>query len=74
MSCLRESITKAQVNLPQIYRYSGPDGQQYDEDSNLKDIFHIADSIRVTCVLYLETPYMKASLAAEIVEIVECIS
>jgi hypothetical protein len=37
MSCLKEAILEAMKNLPTIYMYTGHDGAEHPEDSNLKD-------------------------------------
>ena len=42
MSCLKVAINEAMVTLPTIYTYTGHDGSEKLEDSNLKDVNHLA--------------------------------
>jgi len=56
MSCLVESIAEAMKNLPILSTYTGTDGMKYLEDSNLKDVCHLAETIcnvRRNCMLVL---------------------
>ena len=50
MSCLKESILKTKT-LPTIYPYTGSDGAEHLEDPNLKDVNHLAETIRKVCNL-----------------------
>jgi hypothetical protein len=62
-------------NLPNIYMYTGPDGAEHSEDSNLKDILHLAETIQKTCNLNINPDNTHQDLSkqqvVEIVEIVE---
>ena len=75
MSKLKESISQAMDNLPTIFMYTGSDGVEYPEDPNLKDIDHLADTIRDVCKLDIEGTASDQSIskqqAVEIVELVE---
>ena len=46
MSCLKGAIQEAMKNLPTIYMYTGQDGAEHPEDSNLKDIHHLAETLQ----------------------------
>src|SRR6266705_1514735 len=42
MLCIKESISQAMTTLPTIYTRTGSDGAEHPEDSNLKDLNHLA--------------------------------
>ena len=44
---LLNPILKAMNTLPTLYTYRSPDGQEYLEDPNLKDVYHMAQTFRV---------------------------
>jgi hypothetical protein len=73
--CLKEAIVEAMKSLPNIYMYTGPDGAEHSEDSNLKDILHLAEIIQKVCNLNVNSDNTHQDLskqqAVEIVEIVE---
>ena len=75
MPCLLEAIQEAMKNLPTIYMYTGQDGSEHPEDSNLKDIQHLAETIQKVCNLNVNSNNAQQDLskqqAVEIVEIVE---
>lgn len=75
MPCLLEAIQEAMKNLPTIYMYTGQDGAEHPEDSNLKDIQHLAETIQKVCNLNVNSNNAQQDLskqqAVEIVEIVE---
>jgi hypothetical protein len=75
MSCLKEAILQAMKNLPTIYMYTGDDGAEHPEDSNLKDIQHFAETIQKVCNLNINSDNTHQDLSkqqvVEIVEIVE---
>jgi hypothetical protein len=74
MSKLKESIPQAMNNLPAIFMYTGPDGAEYSEDSNLKDVYHLADTIRDICKLNIGDIASDQSLSKEqVIEIVELV-
>jgi hypothetical protein len=75
MPCLKEAIQEAMINLPTIYMYTGHDGAEHPEDSNLKDIQHLAETIQKVCNLNINSNNAHQDLskqqAVDIVEIVE---
>jgi hypothetical protein len=75
MLCLKEAIQEAMKNLPTIYMYTGQDGAEHPEDSNLKDIHHLAETIQKICNLNVNLDNVHQDLsnqqAVEVVEIVE---
>jgi hypothetical protein len=75
MPCLKEAIQEAMKNLPTIYMYTGEDGAEHPEDSNLKDIQHLAETIQKVCNLNVNSDNAQQVLSkqqvVEIVEIVE---
>ncbi|MGC2426499.1 MAG: hypothetical protein WA421_05655, partial [Nitrososphaeraceae archaeon] len=75
MPCLKEAIVEAMKSLPNIYMYTGPDGAEHSEDSNLKDIQHLAETIQKVCNLNINSNNAQQDLSkqqvVEIVEIVE---
>jgi hypothetical protein len=75
MPCLKEAIQEAMKNLPTIYMYTGHDGAEHPEDSNLKDIQHLAETIQKVCNLNVDSGDAHEDLSKqqviEIVEIVE---
>lgn len=74
MSKLKESISQTMDNLPAIFMYTGSDGAEYSEDPNLKDIYHLAETIRVVCKLNTGDAAPHQSLSKEqVVEIVELV-
>jgi hypothetical protein len=74
MSNLKESVSQAMNKLPGIYMYTGADGAEYSDDSNLKDIYHLADTIRYVCKLNVGDVTSDQSLSKEqVVEIVELV-
>jgi hypothetical protein len=71
---LKECVFRAMNNLPAIFMYTGPDGAEYSEDPNLKDIYHLADTIRDICKLDIGDLASDQSLSKEqVVEIVELV-
>jgi hypothetical protein len=74
MSNLKQSISKAMDNLPAIFMYTGSDGAEYSEDPNLKDIYHLAETIRDVCKLNIGDTASNQSLSKEqVIEIVELV-
>jgi len=74
MSCLVESIAEAMKNLPILSTYTGTDGMKYLEDSNLKDVCHLAETIRRVCNLTIDDLSSIQSLSKQqVVEIVELV-
>ena len=74
MSCLKEAIQEAMKNLPTIYMYTGEDGAEHPEDSNLKDIQHLAETIQKVCNLNVNSCHAHQHLSKEqVVEIVEIV-
>jgi hypothetical protein len=74
MSCLKEAIQDAMKNLPTIYMYTGEDGAEHPEDSNLKDIQHLAETIQKVCNLNVNSGDVHQDLSKEqVVEIVEIV-
>src|SRR5215472_4642322 len=74
MSCLVESIAEAMKNLPILSTYTGTDGMKYLEDSNLKDVCHLAETIRSVCNLTIDDLSSIQSLSKQqVVEIVELV-
>jgi hypothetical protein len=75
MSCLKGAIQEAMKNLPTIYMYTGQDGAEHPEDSNLKDIHHLAETLQKVCNLNINSDNAHLDLSkqqvVEIVEIVE---
>jgi hypothetical protein len=75
MLCFKEAIVEAMKNLPTIYMYTGEDGAKHPEDSNLKDMQHLAETIQKICNLNINSDNAHQDLttqqAVEIVEIVE---
>ena len=75
MPCLKGAIQEAMINLPTIYMYTGQDGVEHPEDSNLKDIQHLAETIQKVCNLNINSDNTHEDLSKqqviEIVEIVE---
>src|SRR4051794_25414386 len=75
MPCLKEAIQEAMKDLPTIYMYTGEDGAEHPEDSNLKDIKHLAEAIQKVCNLNVNSHNAHQDLSkqqvVEIVEIVE---
>jgi hypothetical protein len=74
MSCLVESIEEAMKNLPILSTYTGTDGMKYLEDSNLKDVCHLAETIRRVCNLPIDDLSSIQSLSKQqVIEIVELV-
>src|ERR671931_818432 len=74
MSCLKESIAKAMRTLPTIYTYTGLDGAEHTEDPNLKDVNHLAETIRKVCNLSVDHLQVDQDLSKEqVVEVVELV-
>ncbi len=74
MSCLKESISQAITTLPTIYTRTGSDGAEHPEDSNLKDVNHLAETIRKVCNLNVgDLPLDKGLSKEQVVEIVELV-
>src|SRR5215467_4654942 len=74
MSCLVESIAEAMKNLPILSTYTGTDGINYLEDSNLKDVCHLAETIRRVCNLTIDDLSSIQSLSKQqVIEIVELV-
>lgn len=74
MSCLVESIAEAMKNLPILGTYNGSDGIRYREDSNLKDVCHLAETIRRVCNLPIDDISSIQSLSKQqVIEIVELV-
>jgi hypothetical protein len=74
MSCLKEAILQAMKNLPTIYMYTGDDGAEHAEDSNLKDIQHLAETIQKVCNLNINLNNAQQDLSKQqVVEIVETV-
>jgi hypothetical protein len=74
MSCLVESIAEAMKNLPILSTYTGTDGMKYLEDSNLKDVCHLAETIRRVCNLTIDDLSSIQSLSKQqVIEIVELV-
>ena len=60
--------------LPTIYTYTGPDGAEHPEDPNLKDINHLAETIRKICNLNVSELAPDQDLSKdEVVEVVETV-
>jgi hypothetical protein len=73
MSCLKESILKTKT-LPNIYPYTGSDGAEHLEDPNLKDVNHLAETIRKVCNLNVGDLASDQGLSKEqVVEVVELV-
>jgi hypothetical protein len=74
MSKIRQSISQVMDNLPAIFMYTGSDGAEYSEDPNLKDIYHLAETIRDVCKLNIgDAPYDQSLSKEQVVEIVELV-
>jgi hypothetical protein len=74
MSCLVESIAEAMKNLPILSTYTGADGMKYGGDSNLKDVCHLAETIRRVCNLPIDDLSSIQSLSKrQVIEIVELV-
>jgi hypothetical protein len=74
MSCLVESIAEAMKNLPILSTYTGTDGMKYLEDSNLKDVCHLAETIRRVCNLAIDDLSSIQGLSKQqVIEIVELV-
>jgi hypothetical protein len=74
MSCLVESIAEAMKNLPILSTYTSADGMKYREDSNLKDVCHLAETIRRVCNLAIDDLSSIQSLSKQqVIEIVELV-
>src|SRR5215831_5242815 len=74
MSCLVESIAEAMKNLPILSTSTGADGIKYLEDSNLKDVCHLAETIRRVCNLTIDDLSSIQSLSKQqVIEIVELV-
>jgi hypothetical protein len=74
MSCLVESIAEAMKNLPILSTYTDADGMNYREDSNLKDVCHLAETIRRVCNLTIDDLSSIQSLSKQqVIEIVELV-
>jgi hypothetical protein len=72
MPCLKEAIQEAMKNLPTIYMYTGQNGAEHPEDSNLKDIQHLAETIQKVCNLNVNSGDAQQGLSKQqAVEIVE---
>jgi hypothetical protein len=71
---LDKIVANVMRSLPQLYLYSGPDGRQFVEDPNPKDIYHLADAFRDFYKFSLnirETENINAEDVVGIVEIIE---
>jgi hypothetical protein len=74
MSCLVESIAEAMKNLPILSTYTGADGMKYREDSNLRDVCHLAETIRRVCNLAIDDLSSIESLSKQqVIDIVELV-
>ena len=74
MSCLVESIAEAMKNLPILSTYTGADGMKYGGDSNLKDVCHLAETIRRVCNLPIDDLSSIQSLSKQkVIDIVELV-
>jgi hypothetical protein len=61
-------------NLPTIYPYTGSDGAEHPEDPNLKDVNHLAETIRKVCNLNVSDMSSDQGLSNEqVVEVVELV-
>ena len=66
--------SKAMSSLPSLNTYRDDRGLEYPEDSNLKDVYHIAEMFRSVCGVKFdpnEVEKLTAQDAVDIVEIVE---
>ncbi|MGB6627820.1 MAG: hypothetical protein WBE61_06790 [Nitrososphaeraceae archaeon] len=60
--------------LPTIYPYTGSDGAEHLEDPNLKDVNHLAETIRKVCNLNVGDLASDQGLSKEqVVEVVELV-
>ena len=74
MLCLKESITEAMKTHHAINAYTGPDKVTYQEDPNLKDVNHLAETIRQVCNLNIgDLPSDRDLSKDQVVEIVELV-
>jgi predicted RND superfamily exporter protein len=74
MSCLKESILQAMKTLPTIYTHTGSDGAEHPEDPNLKDLNHLAETIRKVCNLNVDDMQSDQDISKEqVVEVVELV-
>jgi|GEM_PF-1218052 len=74
MSCLVESIAEAMKNLPILSKYTDADGVKYRKDSNLKDVCHLAETIRRVCNVAIDDLLSSQSLSKQqVIEIVELV-
>jgi hypothetical protein len=74
MSCLKESISQAMKTLPTIYTYTNSDGAERPEDSNLKDVNHLAETIQNACNLNVgDIPSDQGLSKVQVVELVELV-
>jgi hypothetical protein len=74
MPYLKESILQAMKSLPTIYTYPNSDGAEQPEDSNLKDVGHLAETIRNVCNLNVNDLPSDNDLSKEqVVDVVELV-
>jgi hypothetical protein len=74
MSKIKQSISQTMDNLPAIFMYTGSDGAEYSEDPNLKDICHLAETIRDVCKLNFGDAASDQSVSREqVVDIIELV-
>jgi len=74
MSCLVESIAEAMKNLPILSKYTDADGVKYRKHSNLKDVCHLAETIRRVCNVAIDDLLSSQSLSKQqVIEIVELV-
>jgi len=60
--------------LPTIYTYTNSDGAERPEDSNLNDVNHLAETIRIVCNLNVgEIPSDQGLSKEQVVEVVELV-
>jgi hypothetical protein len=72
--CHKESISQAMKTLPTIYTYPNYDGAEHPEDSNLKDVDHLAETIRNICNLSVNDLPPDNDLSKEqVVDVVELV-
>jgi len=60
--------------LPAIYPCTGSDGAEHPEDPNLKDVNHLAETIRKVCNLNVgDLPSDQGLSKEQVVEVVELV-
>src|SRR5215208_6673420 len=74
MSKIKQSISQTMDNLSAIFMYTGSDGAEYSEDPNLKDICHLAETIRDVYKLNFGDAASDQSVSREqVVDIIELV-